>query len=112
MCRFLRMERARVINPDQDIPGAPDLAIEVVSPSDKVLDLHRKIRQYFAAGAVKVWVIDPIHKFAEIWMPPGRVVRTVSEDEHLESSLIPGFSLRLGEIFVLPQPATAPAEQK
>ncbi len=47
--------------------GAPDLAIEIVSPSDLATDLDRKVKAYFSAGAEAVWIVYPdtrnIHLF-------------------------------------------------
>ncbi len=40
-------------------PGAPLLAVEVVSPSNTASDLHLKVRQYFEAGAREVWLVYP-----------------------------------------------------
>jgi Uma2 family endonuclease len=57
---FLRAERARLIDPKASaFQGAPDLAIEVVSPSDSARDLQRKVTQYMAAGAHAVWIVYP-----------------------------------------------------
>jgi len=54
---FVNVARYRSINLSRDIEGAPDLAVEVVSPSETAADLHRKIRQYLAAGCQFVWEI-------------------------------------------------------
>src|SRR5262245_26205728 len=43
---FLTATRAAKIDPAKDIPGAPDLAIEVLSPSDKAVAMRRKVKQY------------------------------------------------------------------
>jgi Uma2 family endonuclease len=51
---FLRPERAKQIDPNVDIPGAPDLAVEVLSPTDTVSAMRRKIRQYFARYAMRL----------------------------------------------------------
>lgn len=40
-------------------PGAPLLSVEVVSPSNTAGDLHLKVRQYFGAGALEVWLVYP-----------------------------------------------------
>src|SRR5881628_3740820 len=44
---FIRAERSTKIDPNADIPGAPDLAVEVLSPNDTPTAMRRKIRQYF-----------------------------------------------------------------
>src|SRR5207247_2417345 len=40
-------------------PGPPDLAVEVLSPSDRSGEVHGKVADYLAAGARLVWVVDP-----------------------------------------------------
>ena len=45
--------------PDGYFSGAPDLAVEVVSPTDSAAEVQRKVAEYFAAGAQQVWVLYP-----------------------------------------------------
>ena len=45
--------------PDSFWDGAPDLAVEVLSPNDSPSDVLDKVRDYLAAGAEQVWVADP-----------------------------------------------------
>jgi len=97
---FLRAERASQIDPNADIPGAPDLAIEVLSPNDTVSAVRRKIRQYFAAGAQFVWVVYPETREIEIWREAARPQVVLQDTDLLEApDLLPGFSLRDGSIF-------------
>lgn len=69
---FLRAERAQKIDPSLDVPGAPDIAVEVLSPTDTVAAVRRKIRQYLAAGALYVWVVYPETREVEVWREPAR----------------------------------------
>ena len=97
---FLRDERAKQIDPDVDIPGAPDLAVEVLLPNDTVSAMRRKIRQYFAAGAQIVWVVYPETREVEVWREPTRAEIILQEADLLEApDLLPGFSLRIGTLF-------------
>ena len=97
---FIRADRAAQIDPNADIPGAPDLAVEVMSPTDTVTATRRKIRQYFAAGASLVWVIHPETREAEVWPEPGRAETVLQEGDFLEApGLLPGFRLRVGALF-------------
>ncbi|MBZ5521975.1 MAG: Uma2 family endonuclease [Acidobacteriia bacterium] len=84
---------------DQPIPGAPALAIEVVSPNDLAEELATKVDQYSSAGAATVWVIYPkvreIHVFQK-----GRTTRRLGAQDTLdEPALLPGFSLVVGTLF-------------
>jgi len=97
---FLRAERANQIDPNADIPGAPDLAVEVLSPNDTVSAVRRKIRQYFAAGAQCVWIVYPETREVEVWREASKPQIVLQETDVLEApDLLPGFSLRVGALF-------------
>ena len=79
------------------ILGAPDLAVEIQSPSQSPADLQRKVEQYVAAGASAVWVLRPARRQAEIH-ETGKPVRTIGKDGHLEAAILPGVKIELSEI--------------
>ena len=54
---YVRSER--VVKTSRFIEGAPDLAIEVISPGNTRKEMDRKLQEYFAAGTTLVWYIDP-----------------------------------------------------
>jgi Uma2 family endonuclease len=96
---FLPAERAKRIDPDRIIEGAPALAIEVVSPTDLAADLARKVDQYLAAGAQAVWVLYPDLKEVHT-RRPGGISATLTETDVLEAGdLLPGFSVRVRDLF-------------
>jgi len=98
---FLRAERAKKVDENADIPGAPDLAVEVLSPTDTVPAVRRKIRQYFTAGAQCVWVVRPESRDVEVWRESDGPRITLKETDLLEApDLLPGFSVRIGSLFV------------
>jgi Uma2 family endonuclease len=85
--------------PEQFIPGAPDLAVEILSPSSRWSEVEEKIVDYFAAGARLVWVLDPAERRA-IVRYPDRPPRIVAVGESLDGEgVVPGFSLALPELF-------------
>jgi len=97
---FLRAERVRQIDLNADIPGAPDLVVEVVSPSDTVFAMRRKIRQHFTAGAKCVWVVYPETREVEVWREAAKPQVILQETDLLEApDLLPGFSVRIGTLF-------------
>jgi Uma2 family endonuclease len=97
---FLRAERAQKIDPVLDIPGAPDIGVEVLSPTDTVAAMRRKIRQYFAAGALYVWVVYPETREVEVWREPARAQVVLQETDLLEApDLLSGFDLPIGGLF-------------
>ena len=86
--------------PTEDwIPGAPELAIEVVSPSDAAEDLNRKINQYLAAGAVKVWAAYPRTRQVHVCDEGGPTIILSERDILTEPGLFPGWSVRVSELF-------------
>ena len=81
------------------IPIVPDIAIEVLSPSESTRSIHRKLKQYFAAGVKEVWIVDPETATAEIWTGPQLPEHELSGTDAITSALLPGFALPLAEIF-------------
>jgi Uma2 family endonuclease len=56
--------------------GAPELAVEIRSPSDRRGDVARKVAEYLAAGSRLVWVVDPAGRSVTVHAP-GRPTRTI-----------------------------------
>jgi Uma2 family endonuclease len=85
--------------PEHFIPGAPDLAIEILSPSDRWSDVEEMIADYFGAGARLVWVVDPGAGRVIVRYPdrPPRIVPPAGTLEGEE--LVPGFALPLQDLF-------------
>jgi Uma2 family endonuclease len=85
--------------PEQFFPGAPDLAVEVLSPSSRWSEVEEEIADYFAAGARLVWVVDPGERRA-IVRYPDRPPNIVGAGESLDGEeVVPGFTLALAELF-------------
>jgi Uma2 family endonuclease len=77
----------------------PDLAIEVVSPSNTAYEVLRKIHEYFAAGVRLVWVVYPELREVYIYSSPS-AIHVVSRDGELTGGdLLPGFRLPLAALF-------------
>ncbi len=78
---------------------APDLAVEIVSPSDTADGLHEKVRDYLAAGASAIWVVYPRSRSITVHTPDG-LARTYGPEASLESpDLLPGFSMKIEDLF-------------
>ncbi len=86
---------------------APDLAIEIVSRDDSWADLFDKAELYFEKGSRVVWFVDPFHKGVEVVTPNDRkwVKDTLTCPE-----LLPGFSVKVEDIFTWPSVAPKVAE--
>ncbi len=78
--------------------GAPDLAVEVISPSNSARDMDRKVEQYLRAGAQAVWLLygDTRHVIAH---RPGEIRKYESGQVLEEPGLLPGFSVPVDELF-------------
>jgi Uma2 family endonuclease len=96
---FLSSEQMSQIDLDQRIRGAPTLAIEVVSPSDRAEALARKVDQDLAAGAKAVWVVYPKAREVHIFRPGGVIVLRGADAVLEEEEILPGFSLSLAALF-------------
>lgn len=80
-------------------PGAPDLAVEVVSPGDSFHDIQEKALEWVAAGCLAVLVVDPEERNATVYRSDGDA-HVHREGEAIDlSDAVPGFSLPLGELF-------------
>lgn len=78
--------------------SAPDLAVEVISPSNRAADMRRKIGNYFESGSTEVWVVYPDSKTIELHQPTG-AISTLGGDDRITSPVLPGFELLVSEIF-------------
>lgn len=80
------------------ITRAPDLAVEVISPSNRAAEMRRKIRKYFESGATEVWVVYPFGRSVELHIGTG-AIRALGGDEVITSDVVPGLELPVSEIF-------------
>ena len=96
--------------PETAWPIAPDLAVEVISPNDSFEQVHRKLREYFAAGVREVWLISMEQRTVMIYHSPvvAGVITLTEDDELTSAALLPGFRCRVAELFK--QPAHRPAD--
>lgn len=78
---------------------APDLAVEVLSPSDRMADALSKIAMYLEAGVRLVWLVDPEGLTITVFRPD-RAPHSLSERDTLDGGdVLPGFSVQVAEIF-------------
>ena len=88
---------------DGFVIGAPDIAVEVISPSNTAAEMERKVGEYLAAGSQRVWVVCPSTPSASrrviIHRSDGSAVTYTGDDVIADEELLPGFSLPLSEIF-------------
>lgn len=96
------VRRDRVPNgqlPDSYFPGPPDLAVEVISPSDTIGDIDDKIDDYLAAGCPLVVILHPKRRTATLYRPAA-TPQIVREPEALDlSPIVDGFNCSLADVF-------------
>lgn len=79
--------------------GAPDLVVEVLSPSDRYRRTRRKVDEYLAAGARLVWVFDPDDRSVVVHRAGGTVTEYGENDVLDGGDVLPGFTLALAEVW-------------
>lgn len=85
--------------PEAFWPIAPDLAVEVISPSEAAEEVHDKVLEYLDAGTPTVWVIYPRSQEVVIHTPD-RLARTLGKNEILQDAkVLPGFRCAVAELF-------------
>ncbi len=78
---------------------APDLAIEIVSPSDKHYDVTEKALSYLKAGTRLVWIIEPIAKSVTVYRSEVDFTMLNYEDTLTGEDVVEGFSCAVAELF-------------
>ena len=82
---------------------APDLAVEVLSESNRAGSMGRKIREYFTHGTKLVWVVNPRACTIAVYTDPTNSTILTRADTLVGSEVLPGFSVPLAELFDNPQ---------
>ncbi|MDN5861256.1 MAG: Uma2 family endonuclease, partial [Pseudonocardia sp.] len=88
------------------LAGPPDLAIEVLSPSTRTVDMIRKRTDYARVGVRELWLIDPEEPAAFVLRAPDPamepaefvLVEELAADGELTSPMLPGLAVRLGDV--------------
>jgi Uma2 family endonuclease len=78
---------------------APDLVIEVISPSEERGEMQRKLEEYFASGAQQVWHMFPDTKRVWLYTSPSEYVVLEGDDEVDGGNLLPGFRCQVSQLF-------------
>jgi Uma2 family endonuclease len=96
---FVTKTRAHLIGA-KNIEGAPDLVIEVLSPSTETVDRVQKLGLYDRSGVREYWVVDPASKTVQIHeFGSPRRTRVYKEGQSFESAVLPELTVALADIF-------------
>ncbi|MDE2686767.1 MAG: Uma2 family endonuclease [Chloroflexota bacterium] len=98
---FVRKERIPSNGlPKGFFPGAPDLAVEVISPSDSYTEVAEKVVQLLEAGTLLVVLIDPRTRTITLRHRSGETTTLTESDTLTLGDVLPGFECPVGELFV------------
>jgi len=98
---FISSARLSIVREDA-IEGAPDLAVEVLSPSTFYKDLRKKMTAYAQFGVQEYWIVDPETSTVETYVRRGEkleLARKFSSGESVESVRLPGWRLAVSDLF-------------
>jgi Uma2 family endonuclease len=79
--------------------GAPDLAVEILSPDDRPGYVRDKIAEWLEAGARAVWVVDPRDRTVTVHKPRRKPTRLSEADTLTGGNVLPGFELPAAALF-------------
>lgn len=86
--------------PEEPVPElVPDLVVEVLSRTNTPGEMRRKRQEYFQAGAVLVWMVDPDRRTVTVFTSPTDFAEHAERDSIDGGTVLPGFTLSLAEFF-------------
>jgi Uma2 family endonuclease len=97
---FVVQSKVSIPLPKTFWPGAPDLAVEVLSPSDTVEEIEEKISDYLVAGSRLVWVVNPKRKTVAAHRPSANPVILAATELLQGGDVVPGFECAIHQIFI------------
>ena len=98
---FVSRERLAEVGKER-IEGAPDLVVEVLSPSTADQDRRRKLAVYSQFGVQEYWIVDPESRMIEVFERTGKGLQHAQKfgvGQHLRSKLLPQFQPEVSDIF-------------
>ncbi len=96
---FISASRLGQVPDEGNVPIAPDLAIEFISPGDTISELDSKLIDYRAAAIPLIWIINPVARNIRIFRPGQRIEELIDGDQLTGDDIVPGFSVPISELF-------------
>jgi Uma2 family endonuclease len=88
---FIRQDRLGIYGPTGPVEGPPDLIVEIISPSSKIMDRIRKAALYADSGVPEYWLVDPEKRdFQLLTLEQGQYEPAEAVDGRFHSTVIPG----------------------
>jgi Uma2 family endonuclease len=97
VCILLKEKADRLDRERSPIPGDPDIAVEVIAPSERASDSHDKRLAYLRNGTAQVWQIYPTSRSVQVY--PGAIGYSLAAVQKITSDLLPGFDLPISALF-------------
>ena len=95
---YLSAARFATTDPNDDIQGAPDLVIEVLSPSNTAAEIYDKEKLCLENGAKEFWVVDPDRHQVKVSTPDGRTI-TYQSGQEISLSVLGGAKIAVDSMF-------------
>jgi Uma2 family endonuclease len=97
---FIRQDRLGIYGSTGPVDGAPDLVVEIVSPSSRVMDRVRKAALYADSGVPEYWLVDPEKRELQLLvLQQGQYAPVEPVDERFHSTVIPGLVVDPATLF-------------
>jgi Uma2 family endonuclease len=80
-------------------PGAPDLVVEVISPSDTYTEVEDKVHDWLDAGTLMVIVVNPRRQTVTVYRSRNDIVILTKDEELDGEDVVPGWKLRIADLF-------------
>ncbi len=101
---FVRRGRlSKDFDRSRPFPGAPDLAVKVVSPDESAGEVLAKIRDYFAYGTDEIWVLYSEQKELHQYIRGEKGSHIFTAEDDFASVLFPGLSIKIADLFLIPE---------
>ena len=96
---FVSTERLAQTTESGYLKTAPDLVVEIISPSDRWQDVRDKLEDYFAIGVHRVWIVEPDNRAVLVYRSSTEMRKLSEGDTVIGEGVLDGFSLPVAELF-------------
>ena len=96
---FISHEHLAQATPDDFLDVAPELVVEILSPTDRRGEVEKKLREYFDIGVIVVLVVDPDKRTISVYRSLSEVWELAVGDVLTVADILPGFSASVADLF-------------
>jgi Uma2 family endonuclease len=99
---YISNERFAKVQSESYLDVAPELIVEIISPSDRWSCTMKKLEEYFNIGVKAVWIVEPKNRTVRVYRSPISVERFAEGDTLACEDVLPGFQCSISALFVKP----------